>query len=79
MDRVYLDHARVLRDLGPVSFQHFCTRVTPVTNCGMSSLLPEDILQASNRIKPYIRRTPLEYSPWLSDEGKSKVFVKLGE
>jgi len=42
-------------------------------------LSPEDILQASTRIEPYIRRTPLEYSPWLSDEGKSKVYVKLGE
>ena len=57
----------------------FRARVTPVTNCRMSSLLREDILQASTRLKPYIRRTPLEYSPWLSDEGKSKVYVKLGE
>ena len=45
----------------------------------MSSLSSEDILKAATRIKPYIRRTPLEYSPWLSDEGKSKVYVKLGE
>ena len=70
---------RDLRDLDPVSFLHFCARVTPVTNCRMSSSSAEDILQASTRIKPYIRRTPLGYSPWLSEEGKSKVFVKLGE
>ncbi|XP_015772408.1 PREDICTED: L-threonine dehydratase catabolic TdcB-like [Acropora digitifera] len=38
---------------------------------------PEDILRASDRIKPHIRRTPLEYSHWLSEEGNSKVYVKL--
>ncbi|KAL9987298.1 hypothetical protein ACROYT_G001581 [Oculina patagonica] len=43
----------------------------------MSSLSSEDVLRAVDRIKPYIRRTPLEYSPWLSDVGKSKVYVKL--
>lgn len=36
-----------------------------------------DILRASDRIKPHIRRTPLEYSHWLSEEGNSKVYVKL--
>ncbi|KAJ7365906.1 hypothetical protein OS493_002636 [Desmophyllum pertusum] len=43
----------------------------------MSSLSSEDILKATDRIKPYVRRTPLEYSHWLSEVGKSNVYVKL--
>ena len=46
--------------------------------CRMSSLSSVDISKAADRIKPYVRKTPLEYSPWLSDIGKSKVYVKLG-
>ena len=45
----------------------------------MCSLLPGDILIAADRIKPYIRRTPLEYSHWLSEGGNSRIYVKLGE
>lgn len=39
--------------------------------------LHEDISKAADRIKLHVRKTPLEYSPWLSDIGKSKVYVKL--
>lgn len=39
--------------------------------------LREDISKAADRIKLHVRKTPLEYSPWLSDIGKSKVYVKL--
>lgn len=44
----------------------------------LKMLPPEDILRANDRIKPHIRRTPLEYSHWLSHEGNSRVYVKLG-
>ncbi|XP_068694097.1 L-threonine ammonia-lyase-like [Montipora foliosa] len=37
----------------------------------------EDILRAADRIKQYIRRTPLEYSHWLSEVGNARVYVKL--
>ncbi|RMX47406.1 hypothetical protein pdam_00019333 [Pocillopora damicornis] len=39
--------------------------------------LCEDISKAAGRIKLHVRKTPLEYSPWLSDVGKSKVYIKL--
>ena len=39
----------------------------------MFSLLPGDILIAADRIKPYTRKTPLEYSYWL------RIYVKLDE
>ncbi|PFX17255.1 L-threonine dehydratase catabolic TdcB [Stylophora pistillata] len=39
--------------------------------------LREDISKAADRINLHVRKTPLEYSPWLSDIGKSKVYVKL--
>ena len=45
----------------------------------VSLLSREDVLRAADRIKPYVRRTPLEYSHWLSEVANSKVFVKLGE
>ena len=41
--------------------------------------LCEDISKAAGRIKLHVRKTPLEYSPWLSDVGKSKVYIKLGK
>ena len=65
-------------DPGPVSCSRFGD-VTPVCYCKMSSLSSEDILKATDRIKPYVRRTPLEYSHWLSEVGKSNVYVKLGK
>ena len=45
----------------------------------VSLLSREDVLRAADRIKPYVRRTPLKYSHWLSEVANSKVFVKLGE
>ena len=41
--------------------------------------LCKDISKAAGRIKLHVRKTPLEYSPWLSDIGKSKVYIKLGK
>ncbi len=35
------------------------------------------ILQAEQKIRPYIRKTPLEYSHYLSKSTKSQVFLKL--
>lgn len=40
------------------------------------NMLPE-ILQAEHKIRRYIRTTPLEYSHYLSNMTKSKVFLKL--
>ena len=45
----------------------------------VSSLSSDDILKAADRIKPYVRRTALEYSHWLSEVGKSNIYVKLGK
>ncbi len=39
--------------------------------------LPADILLAANRIGPYIRETPLEYSPFFSDLTGATVWLKL--
>lgn len=36
-----------------------------------------EALEAEQRIRPYIRETPLEYSPHLSQIGKGHVFLKL--
>ena len=33
--------------------------------------------EAERRIRSYIRKTPLEYSPFLSKEGKNKTYLKL--
>ncbi|UCG04715.1 MAG: threonine/serine dehydratase [Candidatus Heimdallarchaeota archaeon] len=35
------------------------------------------VLEAEKRIRTYIRETPLEYSPYLSKIGNSKVYLKL--
>ena len=45
----------------------------------MSLLSGDDILRAADRIKPFVRRTPLEISYWLSEAGTARVYVKLGE
>lgn len=39
--------------------------------------LPADIVLAANRIAPYIRETPLEYSPFFSDLTGARVWFKL--
>lgn len=39
--------------------------------------LPADIALAANRIKPHIRETPLEHSPWLSEATGANVWLKL--
>jgi threonine dehydratase len=36
-----------------------------------------EVLQAEKRIRPYIRETPLDYSPLLSQLGNCQVFLKL--
>lgn len=36
-----------------------------------------EVLDAENRIKRYIRETPLDYSPFLSQKGNAKVYLKL--
>ena len=45
----------------------------------MSLLSADVILRAADRIKPFVRRTPLEISYWLSEAGNARVYVKLGE
>ena len=40
-------------------------------------LLPQNIIDAANRIESYIRETPLEFSPYYSDLSGSKVWLKL--
>jgi len=37
----------------------------------------KETLEAEQRIRQYIRETPLEYSPYLSQVGKGDVFLKL--
>lgn len=39
--------------------------------------LPADIVLAANRIKPHVRETPLDYSPYFSDESGAHVYMKL--
>ncbi|CAH3175755.1 unnamed protein product [Porites lobata] len=43
----------------------------------MSLLSADVILRAADRIKPFVRRTPLEISYWLSEAGNARVYVKL--
>ena len=45
----------------------------------MSLMSADVILRAADRIKPFVRRTPLEISYWLSEAGNARVYVKLGE
>jgi len=37
----------------------------------------EEALEAEKRIRQYIRETPVEYSPYFSQEGSCRVFLKL--
>ena len=39
--------------------------------------LPADTVLASNRIAPYIRQTPLEHSPFFSEQTGASVWLKL--
>ena len=40
-------------------------------------LLPANAVLAANRINPYIRETPLDYSPYFSDVTGANVYLKL--
>ena len=62
------------------------TETPPAGSCwlhvflsSMSLLSADVILRAADRIKPFVRRTPLEISYWLSEAGNARVYVKLGE
>jgi threonine dehydratase len=37
----------------------------------------KEVLEAEKHIRPYIRETPLEFSPYLSKMGNCKVFLKM--
>lgn len=39
--------------------------------------IKREVLKAEKRIRKYIRETPLEYSPYLSQSGSCEVFLKL--
>lgn len=39
--------------------------------------IKDEVILAQRRVKKYVRETPLEYSPYLSDIGESNVFLKL--
>ncbi|MEA1992854.1 MAG: threonine/serine dehydratase [Euryarchaeota archaeon] len=39
--------------------------------------IKEEVLTAEKRIRRYIRKTPLEYSPYLSELSESNVYLKL--
>ncbi len=39
--------------------------------------LPEDALRAAERIAPFVRRTPLDHSPYFSERTGANVYVKL--
>jgi len=43
----------------------------------IASEIRKDVLAAERRIRPYIRETPLEYSPYLSRLGNCDVYLKL--
>jgi len=42
-----------------------------------SAKIKREAIEAEKRIRPYIRETPLEYSPYLSRFGNCDVFLKL--
>lgn len=39
--------------------------------------LAKAALQAYHRIQPYVFKTPLMHSPWLTAQGPAAVFLKL--
>lgn len=65
----------LLRSIGVAKSRSFI-RHTMIAKPHLLSLC-EDISKAAGRIKLHVRKTPLEFSPWLSDVGKSKVYIKL--
>lgn len=65
----------LLRSIGVAKSRSFI-RQTMIAKPHLLSLC-EDISKAADRIKLHVRKTPLECSPWLSDVGKSKVYIKL--
>lgn len=44
---------------------------------GDSSIALDDVIAASARIRPHVRRTPLEYSPALSQQAGVDVYLKM--
>lgn len=40
-------------------------------------LLPANAVIASNRVAEYVRTTPLDYSPWFSEQTGARVYLKL--
>ena len=45
----------------------------------MSSSVAAHVEKAYQRIKDNIRKTPLEYSAWLSECSNCNVYIKLGK
>ena len=43
----------------------------------LAETLPSEVLRASTRIEPFIRRTPLDYSPRFSNDTGVNVYLKL--
>jgi len=41
--------------------------------------LPQKTEEAYNRIRPYVWKTPLMYSTYLSQLGNAHVYLKLGK
>jgi threonine dehydratase len=39
--------------------------------------IAKETFEAEKRIRPYIRETPIEYSPYLSQQGNCEVYLKL--
>lgn len=44
---------------------------------GEARIVLDDVIAASARIRPHVRRTPLEYSPALSEQAGVDVYLKL--
>lgn len=44
---------------------------------GLQPDIQTEVLQAEQRIRPYVRETPLDYSPMLSQMANAQVFLKL--
>jgi threonine dehydratase len=42
-----------------------------------NALFPAHAVLAAHRIGPYIRETPLDFSPWFSEQTGAKVYLKL--
>jgi threonine dehydratase len=42
-----------------------------------TDLLPANAVLAANRIAPYIRSTPMDHSPWFSEQTGAQVYLKM--